>query len=101
AIATLPEGLDPCDLLVQQGPEPFRKALEEAVDALDFKLNQLLAREAAAGVEGRRRAVDEVLGIIARAPDMAGQAGQVKRELVVTRIAHRLGIREETIWSRL
>jgi DNA primase len=28
AITTLPEGLDPCDLLVQQGPEPFRAALE-------------------------------------------------------------------------
>ena len=42
AIATLPEGLDPCDLLVQQGPEPFRQALAGAVDALDFKLSQVL-----------------------------------------------------------
>src|SRR5258708_40118170 len=42
SIATLPEGLDPCDLLVEQGAEPFKKALKNATDALDFKLNQLL-----------------------------------------------------------
>ncbi|HEV3257716.1 MAG TPA: DNA primase [Gemmataceae bacterium] len=100
-IATLPEGMDPCDLLVQQGPEPFRAALAGAVDALEFKLNQVLAAESAAGVEGRRRAVDAVLSIIARAPDMAGQAGAVKRELVVSRIASRLGINEEAVWGRL
>src|SRR5207247_3715538 len=38
AIATLPEGLDPFDLLVTQGAPPFVKALASAVDALDFKL---------------------------------------------------------------
>ena len=67
-IATLPDGLDPCDLLVQQGPEPFRQVLDSAVDALEFKLNQVLAAEEAGGVEGRRRAVDAVLGVIALAP---------------------------------
>ena len=95
-------GLDPCDLLVQEGgPDRFRQVLADAVDALDFKLSQLLAGESAAGVEGRRRAVDAVLGIIALAPDMAGQAGAVKRELMVSRIAQRLALREETVWARL
>src|SRR5438270_906370 len=37
-IATLPEGQDPCDLLAAHGPEPFRHVLEEAPDALDYKL---------------------------------------------------------------
>src|SRR5205807_6839624 len=46
AIATLPAGLDPCDLLVRQGPEVFRQVLEEAVDALEFKLNQVMQQEA-------------------------------------------------------
>src|SRR5262249_13015490 len=101
AIATLPSGLDPCDLLVQYGPEPFRAALASAVDALEFKLNQLLAAEANAGVEARRRAVDAVLRVIALAPEMAGHAGAVKRDLIVTRIAHRLGIQDEAIWGRL
>jgi DNA primase len=101
AIATLPEGLDPCDLLVQQGPDPFRGALAQAVDALDFKLRQVLAAETATGVEGRRRAVDAVLGVIALAPETPGQAGAMKRELMVTRIAQRLTLKEETVWARL
>lgn len=101
AIATLPEGLDPCDLLVQQGPEPFRQALDGAVDALDFKLNRVLAAESAQSIEGRRRAVDAVLSVIALAPEMPGQAGAIKRQLVVTRIAQRMGLQERNVWKRL
>jgi DNA primase len=101
AIATLPEGMDPCDLLVQQGPEPFRQALENAVDALEYKLNHVLASEAANSLEGRRRAVETILGIIALAPEMAGQKGAVKQQLVVSRIAQRLALKEETVWARL
>jgi DNA primase len=93
--------MDPCDLLVQQGPEPFQAALSGAVDALDFKLVRVLKREGAESIEGRRRAVDAVLGVIALAPELPGQAGAMKRELMVTRIAQRLALKEETIWARL
>jgi DNA primase len=101
AIATLPEGLDPCDLLVRDGPDAFRAVLGGAVDALDFKLSQVLAGQAAAGVEGRRRAVEAVLGIIALAPELPGEAGAIKQQLMVTRIAQRLGIQQENVWARL
>jgi DNA primase len=101
AIATLPAGLDPCDLLVRDGPEPFRRVLESAVDALEFKLNQVLAVEGSATVEGRRRAVDSVLGVIALAPPLPGQAGAIKRELMVSKIARRMALKDETVWARL
>jgi DNA primase len=101
AIATLPEGLDPCDLLIQQGADAFRRVLESAVDALEFKLNQVLPKSGVLGVEDKRRAVDAVLGIIALAPPLPGQAGAVKTQLMVNRIAQRLGLKEETIWARL
>jgi DNA primase len=101
AIATLPEGLDPCDLLVQQGADAFRRVLESAVDALEFKLNQVLPKSGMSGVEDKRRAVDAVLGIIALAPPLSGQDGAVKTQLMVNRIAQRLGLKEETVWARL
>jgi DNA primase len=101
ALATLPEGFDPCDLLVRQGAEPFRAVLENAVDALEFKLNQLLAVEATTGIEGRRRALEQILKVIAMAPDMPGQDAAIKRQLIVTRLAQRLALKEETIWARL
>jgi DNA primase len=101
AIATLPEGLDPCDLLAAQGPEPFRAALSQAVDALEFKLQQVLAAHEAQGVEGRRRAVDAVLGVIALAPEMVGPESAIKQQLILSRIAQRLALQEKTVWARL
>jgi DNA primase len=100
AVAALPAGLDPCDLLIQQGAEAFRRVLEQAVDALDFKLEQMLNR-GPLGVEETRRAVDAILGIIALAPALPGQAGAVKAQLMVSRIARRLVLKEETVWARL
>src|SRR5262249_11619840 len=100
AIATLPEGFDPCDMLIAQGAEPFLRALETAVDAFDYKLNRMVAREAGKGIEGQRRIADEVLGVLAMAPDAADQSIQVKREIMVTRLSQRLGVREETVGRR-
>jgi DNA primase len=99
AVAALPDGMDPCDLLVARGAEPLRQALEGAADALEFKLRQVTAESP--GVEGRRRAADAVLAIIALAPELAGQSGAMKRELMVTRIAQRLGLQETTVRARL
>jgi DNA primase len=101
AIATLPDGKDPCDLLVEQGAEPFKSALTEAADALDYKLAQVLQRSAHDGVEGARRAVDSVLGILAQTPAEAASSAAMKRELIVGRIAHRFGMRIEAVWTRL
>ena len=77
-IATLPEGSDPCDLLVARGADALKVALKSAVHALDFKINQLLVRDAYQGIEGTKRMVDAVLGLLALAPEMPGKAGQVK-----------------------
>lgn len=96
-IATLPEGLDPCDLLVAQGPEPLRQALAQSVDVFEYKLQRVWAREAVQGLEGQRRASDLMLSILAAAP----QERSVKLELMVNRIAHRLNLKEETLWKRL
>jgi DNA primase len=100
-VATLPEGLDPCDLLVQQGAAPLQTALTNAVDVLEFKLSRVLRRAAGQGVEAKRQAVDELLRVIALAPEMPGQSGAVKRELLVTRITQRLGLKQDTVWARL
>lgn len=102
AVASLPEGLDPCDLLVRPGGvDSFKQVLASAVNALDFKLNRLLAHDAPPSVELARRVVDEVLGVMAAAPPLPSQAAQVKHELIITRLSSRLGLRQETLWARL
>lgn len=102
AVASLPDGLDPCDLLIQPGGvDVFRTALKGAQDALEFKLNQMLAKEAGGTVDAAQRVIDAVLSIMALAPPVPSQAGQVRQQLIVTRLAHRLGLRQETVWARL
>ncbi len=103
AVATLPDGLDPCDLLMQPGGvDIFTNALKTAQDALEFKLNLLWEKESGSpSVEGQRRIVDAILGVMALAPPVPSQAGQIRQELIVTRVAHRLGLRQETVWARL
>jgi DNA primase len=97
-VATLPEGLDPCDLLVRHGPESFQSALTKAEDVLEFKLSRVCTQNDLRTVEGRRQAIDAVLTVLALAPETRS----VKLELMVNRIAHRLGVlKEETLWARL
>lgn len=100
-VATLPEGLDPCDWLVRDGAEPLRAALTNAVDVLEFKLHRVLGSAERQGVEGRLKAVEDVLRVIALAPEQSDRAGALKRELMVTRVSQRLGLKEETLWARL
>jgi DNA primase len=100
AVATLPDGLDPCDLLVRpDGVETFKKILTSAADALDFKLNTLLERDPTPSDETKRRIVRDILAVMAAAPPAPGAAAQVKRELIVTRLSHRFGLKQETIWT--
>jgi DNA primase len=99
-IAALPDGLDPFDLIVSQGAAPFRAALDAAKNALDFKIDQLLAR-ADGDLEANRRAADGVLGMLALVPESAGAAAAMKVDLVLHRLSHRLGLRLATLRARL
>ena len=95
-VARLPAGLDPCDLLVEQGVDPFREAIDGAIDVLEYKLAQVL-QQAQGGVEAQERAVQQMLGVLALTPELRS----VKMELMVNRIAHRLYLKEETLWTKL
>jgi DNA primase len=101
AVATLPDGLDPCDLLLKpDGVETFKQVLTSAVDALEFKLNKLLERDPNPSIETERRIATDVLSIMAAAPPVPSAAAQMKRESIINRLAHRLKWKQETVWAR-
>jgi len=100
-IAALPDSLDPCDWLSASGPEGFRKALDTAVDALEYKLNRLIEKESSGGVTGTIRIVDGILKIMAASPPSAGQAAKIREQLLVTRICQRMGLSESAVRDRL
>jgi DNA primase len=105
AVAALPDGLDPCDLLVRpDGPGTFRKALASAVDALDFAFARLLGPDDVPPVETARAAHDRILRVMATSASLHGKgyntALRVKQELILTRLAQRLRIGFETVRRR-
>ena len=103
AIATLPEGLDPCDMLLNDGPEAFQEVLKSAVDALEFKLSSILAEISrdGASVETKRKATDSILSVLARIPVESSPSSQLKMQLMLGRIGKRLGLSEETLKNRV
>lgn len=103
AIATLPEGLDPCDMLLNDGPEAFQEVLKGAVDALEFKLSSILAEisKDGASVETKRKATDSILSVLARIPVESSPSSQLKMQLMLGRIGKRLGLSDETLKNRV
>ncbi len=101
-VTTLPDGLDPCDLLVQpDGPQVFKDRLASAQSVLEYKLDGLFRRIPQTTAENIQQIVDRMLGVIAVAPDMPSARHQLRQQSAITRIAHRLGLRQETLWARL
>ncbi len=100
-IATLPEGLDPCDLLVSKGPSQLEKILSGAEDAIDHALRVEFANAEEMTVQQKQQAVERVLGILARVPALEGDSGSLKMDLILNRMQRRLGLSESTLKNRL
>ncbi len=107
AVATLPDGLDPCDLLVRpDGVVTFNKVMAEAVEVLDFAFRQIFGHEGVPSVEVGRTGLDRILGAFVKSASWDNKGAyttsrKVKHELIMTRLSSRLGLKIETIWARL
>lgn len=100
AVTTLPDGLDPCDLLARPGgPDEFRKCLQQGQSVLVYKLDSLLRRFPEPSIEHSQRILDSLLAVMALAMTPSA-AAQAKRDLAITRLSTRLGLRLETVWAR-
>ena len=68
AIASVPQGKDPCDFLLAQGKEPFAKIIDNATDVFAFKWARLNANLGSQPtLAGKKQAVDEYFDAIATA----------------------------------
>jgi len=69
AIASLPAGMDPDELLLKQGAEAFEQCLSNATDALSYKWKQLVKEMKAdgGGLTSRQQAVQRYLETLASA----------------------------------
>jgi DNA primase len=69
AIASMPDGVDPDEFLLQNGAEAFNKLLDGATDALSYKWKQLVRQfnESGGDLTGQQRAVEAYLEVMASA----------------------------------
>jgi DNA primase len=93
-VAVVPEGKDPCDLLVLRGPGPLRAALEGARDLFEHVVERALAAHDRSTIGGRAAAADEILAFATRVHD------DVRSSLMMEVASARLGIPEAQVKAR-
>lgn len=104
-VLTLPEGMDPCDYLLEYGADSFRQRLQSAPDALEHKF-----RSSTEHLDPKRdtyevtAALEELLSILAKAPRLTETTTtqqRVKEQQILTRLADHFFLSEAELRQRL
>jgi DNA primase len=90
AVVTLEAGEDPDSYLLKRGSEAFRERLQAARPVIEVFMETVLTSHGD-GVEGRARAVEEIMGRLALLPS------DIERSLYLKALAERTGIEEELL----
>ncbi|MEY2453019.1 MAG: primase [Acidimicrobiaceae bacterium] len=94
AVAALPVGVDPGDL-AQSDPQALQASVADAVPFLGFRVGRALDAAVLASPEGRARAAEIALGVIAEHPS------ELVRDQYVMQVAERCRIDPEQLRARL
>jgi DNA primase len=84
-VASLPEGRDVDEILLEEGPAAFEAVLRDTKDVLAFKLECLRGRVDLSTPAGRARAAESLVQTVTRVPSI------VERDQYLREIAQRLG----------
>jgi DNA primase len=94
SVVLLPPGQDPADLLVREGRDALEAALAEAQDLWDYRFRRTLERHDRTTLEGRARAVDELMETI------GGMADASRQDMALKLLAEEMGVLESTLRNR-
>jgi DNA primase len=104
-ILTLPEGLDPCDFLLQRGAEEMRSLLSGAVDAFEHAIEtRTRGIDLLRDTHRANQALEQLLGIISKAPRLttATSSSRVVRERqVIARLAREFRLEDSVLRTRI
>ena len=95
SVVTLPEGEDPDSVARSEGAEGVLGYVKQAVDVLDRQLAMLEERDYFASIEKTRDALDRLL------PTLRAVRDPRLRDIYVTRVAERTGVRPDTLEAEL
>jgi len=100
-LASVPQGKDPCDYILNSGKEAFDRLLDGAVDVLQYKWDRLREKFAEDDtLAGRKAALEEYLQAIAVGLP-AGNISPVDAGLLVNRISTIVGLTSTQINKEL
>ncbi|MHC4959975.1 MAG: DNA primase [Planctomycetota bacterium] len=95
AVALLPPGRDPADLLAEEGAEGLERALGASKDLWDYCLERAFERNGGDSLDGRGRAAEELLQTIAKISD------PLRKDVALKLLSERTGVPEFTLRDRL
>jgi DNA primase len=93
-VAHLPKGQDPAEL-AQHDPEALRKSVAEAVPFLRFRLDRVLESANLATAEGRGRAAEHAMEVLAEHPS------ELVRDQYIMQVASTLRLEESLLRPRV
>jgi DNA primase len=91
-VLCLPGGLDPCDFLMSEGADAFRRLMDSAVDPLSFAIDRATSRFDLDSPEGTRLAAESVLEVLARVPEKHRNGLEFKVAKALDTLSHQLRI---------
>jgi DNA primase len=97
-VLTLPDGQDPADFLESHTADEFRTCVEQAPEAWEYKLQNLLARTAVNTVSGRQQVLNQMLETVREAP---GLAGTIREDLILKTLCWRIQADERAARQQL
>lgn len=78
-VVSLPEGMDPDDVIKKQGAEGYKKCLDEALPLIDFKLAVLQKTYDLTTADGKRKYASAAAAVIRESPSPAEQEDLLKQ----------------------
>jgi len=104
-ILTLPEGLDPCDFLLERGTDAFRSLVDSAVDAVEHKINvECGGVDLTSDTHRANAALENILSTVAAAPShssVGGGSTRLREQQLLSRLAKQFRIPAEDLRQRL
>lgn len=94
-VVALPEGHDPCDLLLKEGRSPFLKKVEGAQEFFTFKIRMVSQKWDLSTSSGKLATARELLPLIAQIPN------ELKRELAIKHLSEEISVAEEVLRRQL
>ena len=87
-VVSLPDGMDPDDVVKKLGADAYSKLLDEAMPLIDFKLQILKKTFDVTKAEGKRKYITEAIKVVKQSPSAAEQEDLLKEIRTITGITY-------------